>query len=493
MKFAPGPQEAAESTLRTVVDAATKSSAGAPVSVGVAVSGGVDSLVLLHTAARAAGRFASNLRIVALHVVHNLRSEAEQRADRRVLLAVAVRHGLRFQILEGRPGQSPQRMSRESGGVEADARNYRYSLLEAEAARLGLAAVLVAQHLDDRIETFVLKVFTSSDAAGLTAFGTRSPLFLRPFADLRKDAILDYARMNLLEWHEDSSNPDTRYLRNWVRQIVLPGIRGKIPGIDKTLPRLLADMEQQGSDPQFLELEKSWESAAGGFRIRRSAIAPHKKSVLKKSLKNRLRALLNAEYSRESFVAELAGPRPNRTTRISDRALEPVIAAVEGDRTKASVLYCQVYIDLDAEWLSVRPALEKAAESGYLVTLQPGQELAVGTWRLLVTDSSGAGTVRDSLPGHCWIIGPVNANNTGFDLWEPPVRRYFPKNLPRDAKRLSILRQSGKTCAILGEYNNGSGFVTDAEGNKLTVELADSERFQSNGPMTIVWRTSSER
>ncbi|HSN23268.1 MAG TPA: tRNA lysidine(34) synthetase TilS, partial [Methylomicrobium sp.] len=199
-----------------------------PRRVYVAYSGGVDSHVLLHLCAEHQGL---REKLTAVHVHHGLQSQAEAWA--RHAEAIARNLGVKFLLLrvaaQANKGESP----------EEAARNARYAALKQVIAEGEV--LLVAQHLDDQLETVLLQLFRGSGLAGLSgmpesmSFGRG--MLLRPLLYIRKQAIDAYASAQNLHWIEDPSNQDHVFDRNFLRQQVLPLLKQRWPSMDLTVAR----------------------------------------------------------------------------------------------------------------------------------------------------------------------------------------------------------------------------------------------------------------
>ena len=180
-----------------------------PESLLVGVSGGVDSVGLLH-ALMETGR-----QPIVLHFDHGWR--AESGADAAWVRELARCLGLKY--AGGKMGTSGQKRR------EADARAARYAFFAKTAKRLGVPHLVLAHHADDQVETFLMQLLRGSGAAGrgMDPVSERDALILhRPWLGLWKREILAYARRHKLAWREDATNADTRHRRNLVRRRTLP-------------------------------------------------------------------------------------------------------------------------------------------------------------------------------------------------------------------------------------------------------------------------------
>jgi len=196
----------------------------------IALSGGLDSSVLLH--AMTALRDAPDARTLrAVHVDHGLQPESVAWAE--ACRALCRRLGVPLEVatlsLSLPPGAS----------VEAEARDARYAAL---AARLRPGEwLLTAHHRDDQLETVLIQLLRGAGVAGLSAMPELARLgagwHARPLLGLDRPAIAAYAGQQGLDWVRDPMNDSTRFDRGWLRERVLPAIRERWPAASATVAR----------------------------------------------------------------------------------------------------------------------------------------------------------------------------------------------------------------------------------------------------------------
>ncbi|MDO4936554.1 MAG: tRNA lysidine(34) synthetase TilS [Sutterellaceae bacterium] len=198
-----------------------------PVRVIVAYSGGRDSTALLDVLARlkkdsAFTRLAS---VTVVHVHHGLSKHADEWVDHARLTCAKYRLPLLVEKVYVNPNSAL--------GVEAAAREARYRVLLKIAREHRADVIMTAHHLDDRIETFLIQWMRGAGVEGLSAMTPVRPMesvteadtqvvLARPWLDVTSHDILTYATKAKLSWIEDDSNTDTRFLRNLIRNDVLP-------------------------------------------------------------------------------------------------------------------------------------------------------------------------------------------------------------------------------------------------------------------------------
>ncbi|WP_394427133.1 tRNA lysidine(34) synthetase TilS [Vreelandella stevensii] len=199
--------------------------------VWVALSGGLDSSLLLTLAARACQRRGRSLR--ALHVHHGLQPAA---ADFEAhCAALCQRLGVPLSV--ARVSVEPQ-----GEGIEGAARCARY---QAFLEHLAPGDTLwLGQHQDDQAETWLLAALRGSGIRGLAGMPWRREwqgrVLLRPWLSVRRDQLREAARQEGLAWCEDPTNQDTCYDRNYLRHAVLPVLGQRWPGAAQALARSAA-------------------------------------------------------------------------------------------------------------------------------------------------------------------------------------------------------------------------------------------------------------
>jgi tRNA(Ile)-lysidine synthetase-like protein len=171
----------------------------------VAVSGGIDSIVLLHMLQKQPG-----LELTVAHFDHGMRQVSAE--DREFVQKLVKDYGLQFVYEEGRLGV---------GASEANARAARYSFLRRVKQASDARAIITAHHQDDVLETAIINVLRGTGRKGLTALQNQ-PDVIRPLLSVTKKDLLKYAQTNELKWREDKSNQNLDYLRNYVRHKIMP-------------------------------------------------------------------------------------------------------------------------------------------------------------------------------------------------------------------------------------------------------------------------------
>ena len=193
------------------------------------LSGGLDSSVLLYLLHHA--RDQHQAKIHALHVNHGLQPQADEWQSFVEQQCENLAIGLTVHRLEAKP---------ESGeSLENWAREQRMGFFHQVVPKED--CLLLAHHQSDQAETMLLQLFRGSGVAGLAAMPAyrkqHSLKIARPLLNFSREQIRQYAEQENILWVEDHSNQDERFDRNYLRQTIIPTLKKRWPGIEKTLAR----------------------------------------------------------------------------------------------------------------------------------------------------------------------------------------------------------------------------------------------------------------
>ena len=175
----------------------------------VAVSGGVDSIVLLDLLSRN-----NDLRLVVAHYDHGIRNNSAD--DRLLVERVAKKHKLPFYYHEGNLGPKTN---------EATARTKRYDFLNDIKEKTKSISIITAHHQDDLVETAIINLLRGTNRHGLSSMYSEE--IIRPLLAYEKQDLMHYATAHNLIWNEDSTNKDSKYLRNYIRKEITPKLSEK--------------------------------------------------------------------------------------------------------------------------------------------------------------------------------------------------------------------------------------------------------------------------
>ncbi len=170
----------------------------------VAVSGGVDSMVLLDLLKQN-----SEINLIVAHFDHGMRHDSE--ADRKLVQEIAKQHGLKFIYDQADLGEAS----------EASARKARYEFLHKIRQASKAKALITAHHEDDLLETAILNLLRGTGRRGLTSLKS-TDVIKRPLLHVPKNRLINYAKEHNLRWREDSTNQNLKYMRNYIRHKIVP-------------------------------------------------------------------------------------------------------------------------------------------------------------------------------------------------------------------------------------------------------------------------------
>lgn len=224
----------------------------------VAVSGGVDSMVLLHVLNSLAQKYRWNICIA--HFNHQLRGRAST-ADEKLVRQTAKKLGLKFFV--GR-ADVKSFAAREKISIEMAARELRHEFLASTARAQKIPTIALAHHAGDQVELFFLRLLRGAGGEGLAGmkWRSRSPAdpaidLFRPLLDCSKAELLAFARAHKIYFRADATNFSNDFLRNRIRNELLPLLyKNYQPGLSKTVLRL---MDIVGEESEFVgDLARLW-------------------------------------------------------------------------------------------------------------------------------------------------------------------------------------------------------------------------------------------
>ncbi|MEW6661798.1 MAG: tRNA lysidine(34) synthetase TilS [Bacillota bacterium] len=381
----------------------------------VAVSGGPDSVALLHALQSLTEEIP--LTLWAAHLNHGLRGrEAEEDAEFVSLLAdkwgiPAVIEKIDVKNLAANEGLSAQEAARQA----------RYRFLRRVAAQRGLAKIAVGHHANDQAETVLLNFLRGSGTSGLKGMLPASQGVIRPLLEITRQEIEDYCRKHGLPSREDSSNLKTDYQRNRVRWHLLPELERYNPRMLETINRMAKVLREED---ELLE------------KVCNTAISPLVQSAgqgIKLPLKefNLLPAAIQGRAIRQCYAA-LTGSKEGLAFAHVDAA----IALAKGERKKGVNFPGGVALSRQKDWLVLRrPSAPKHQVNYFSVPVAiPGDTPLPGLKQLLRT------RVEEKRVSAVWFSPQAAANQCLLD-WEKingplfarlrrPGDRFFPLGAP---------------------------------------------------------------
>ena len=246
-----------------------------------ALSGGADSVALLHALASAGPE--RGVRVVAAHLDHQLRPDSTE--DARFCRELCDRLGVALHT--GRADVAA-RAARDGGGIEQAARIERHAFLRAVRKQTEAAAIALAHTRDDQAETVLLRLLRGSGRVGLGAMRARTRRLLRPLLDVSRAEVLAYLEAHGLAWREDASNQDVRFARNRVRHELVPYLERRFnPRVREALARSAGQMADE-ADALAGQADALHARAAEGDSLSRAVLRDAPPAIARLALRRAL-------------------------------------------------------------------------------------------------------------------------------------------------------------------------------------------------------------
>lgn len=204
--------------------------------VAVGVSGGADSMALLHVLLELKDEFAMN--IIACHVNHGIRGETADR-DEKFVVEACKRLGVDVRILRADVPGTAKKMHL---GVEECGRRIRYDFFNSVADDVIIAT---AHTLSDRSETLLLNIARGTSVKGLCSIPAVRGNIVRPLIDCTRADIEKYCSDNAIEFVTDETNFEDIYSRNRIRLNVIPELKKLNPSLERAFMRLISNAEEE--------------------------------------------------------------------------------------------------------------------------------------------------------------------------------------------------------------------------------------------------------
>ena len=203
----------------------------------LALSGGIDSMVLADLLLK------TKVDFVVAHCNFHLRGE-ESDGDEQFVREYAVRNGIQCYV---KHFETEQYAAEQGVSIEMAARDLRYAWFEELRQQLNYDKIAVAHHADDQAETFFINLLRGAGLRGLKGMQPKNGVIIRPLLWASREQIHQYAIENQIQWREDHTNAESVYLRNKIRNQLLPVFDELQPearqGLYKSLEHLSSENE----------------------------------------------------------------------------------------------------------------------------------------------------------------------------------------------------------------------------------------------------------
>jgi tRNA(Ile)-lysidine synthase len=355
--------------------------------VGIAVSGGSDSVALLRILHEVSNE--QGIRLVVLHFNHGLRG-VDSDGDEQFVVGLAAQLGLPF--FSGRENVARVAHAKH-WNLEDAGRRLRYEFFAGSVAEGRIDRVAVAHTADDQAETVLARIVRGTGPSGLAAIYPVNGRVVRPLLDIRRAELREYLHHLHQPWREDASNYDQSRLRSRLRHQVLPILERQIqPAVVAHLGRLAARSREDEAFWKAITrtlLGSFLVREGGSLRIRcADLLNPYSKSgaFLGSDLPEGARSAVSQRLVRE-MISELRGHSRQLTADHVERVVRMAASGSSGSRLELP----GVIVERCFEWLRFSLAREKASE--YAVSLEGSRELSPSFSRILTLGNPGESTV----------------------------------------------------------------------------------------------------
>ena len=200
----------------------------------IAISGGVDSVVLTHLLHEL------NFDISLAHCNFQLREKESDLDEEFIELLAQKTSNQIFKI----KFDTEQFALKNKLSTQIAARELRYNWFQEVIKKHNFDYVLTAHHADDNLETFLINLTRGSGLDGFTGIPKINGNIVRPLLAFSREEILAYAKTNTIDWREDASNATTKYIRNKIRHKVLPVLKEINPNLLETFAKTLENLQE---------------------------------------------------------------------------------------------------------------------------------------------------------------------------------------------------------------------------------------------------------
>ncbi|MCK4739028.1 MAG: tRNA lysidine(34) synthetase TilS, partial [Deltaproteobacteria bacterium] len=275
--------------------------------VCVAVSGGVDSVVLLYLLSELSKTF--RLKIIVCHLNHNLRG-VESRADYNFTKKLAK--GMGF-IFEGKVLPKGKLTKKTNESLQEMARKERLNFLECTRRKFSADCIVLGHNQDDRAETVLMRLLKGTSLRGLTSIAPKRGFFVRPLINTSRSEIEEFAKAREIKFRVDSSNKSRKYLRNKVRLDLLPALEQEYnPRIREALSRLASlvsiddDFIEEATTRALSKKNNLLTKTAGGVLIDRLKFLKLHKAVQGRVLLKAINLIVKDRVKADVFVEDIS-------------------------------------------------------------------------------------------------------------------------------------------------------------------------------------------
>lgn len=412
----------------------------------VAVSGGLDSMTLLHLCVK------FGLKVEVSHVNFHLRgSESDQ--DSKFVEQTCEALSVTCHISNWNDDQG-------AGSIQMRCRDFRYSEFNRLMADRDLSNTMVAHHSDDSVETFLQNVFRGTGLRGMVGITENRVRILRPLLRCSRVEIQNYADQNKIAFREDSSNAASDYDRNFVRNEVLPLIRQRFPTISTGISKTIENADEAVSfleDALVDEIEK------------------HLRSM------NATEVVIDLDSLRKTNHARFVLFEFLREFGFNSTQVDDMLAAVEPGKTFNSPTHSAVLDRGDLTVTFSKPSTETPPEKFDLTSLPDGFKATVikrtETWEFnpseKVAELDSSKLNLEELELRTWKEGD-RFKPLGMSGWKKLSDLYIDLKIPRSQKdQIPVLTSENEVVWVVGLRIDDRFKVDDSTTRILQIEYSN--------------------
>lgn len=344
----------------------------ARVSVGVAVSGGADSMALLTSLCHV---LPANITLKAITVDHNIRPEEESGGDAEAVREYCRKIGVPCACHVIPRGKVEELALERKSGIEEAARTLRYEAFDTFIECNSLECLCLAHHKNDQIETVLMRIFSGGDTNALSGIPKSRDRYFRPLLDVERKDTESYLRNLGIEWRRDRTNSDNAMLRNRVRNVLWPVLDANFPGWQDGVWNMAKKMQDNN-----VVLESCTELALG----RTDACFDEK---------DRIFSLMRFAFSRESRAVQrrliyrgikMVGADSRVPSSMVENILDDAAGKAEWRENAAGIEF-----ECGSERIILRKHVKEATESGFFIIIEKDGLYALGSRKLRVRHIDG--------------------------------------------------------------------------------------------------------
>ncbi len=424
----------------------------------IAVSGGVDSVVLCELCKQAGFGF------VIAHCNFKLRDKESER-DKEFVKDLAKKYAVEYLVKDF---ETENYAAENKLSIQEAARKLRYTwfaeLFNPDSRLPTFDFLLTAHHADDNIETLLMNFFRGTGIHGLTGIAEKSGYIRRPLLNFSKDELIAFAKENKLEWVEDSSNLSSKYTRNFFRNEIIPSIGKVYPQVKENL---------QDNINRFKEIENLYKITVGELR---------KKLCRKKENEVYVPVKQLMGYNNKALIYEIISDHG-----FSEKQVEEIVKLAASESGKYIQSPDNKYrIIRHRHWFIISPVQSKEAEN---IIIEEGDKeilFSEGKLKIEITSnqqraiSNNIVTVEAKEIGFPLLLRRWKAGDYFYPLGmkkKKKLARFFiDQKLSKSQKeKVWVLESNQRIIWVLGQRIDERFRLTEKTKNILRLELISSE------------------